>query len=192
MAESAADPRLYWFDPPRRGVLPVGNVHASRSLLRDLRKGNWSAHLDGNFEKVVTACAQRDETWINAPLKDLYCDLHQHGHAVAIEIHKDGTFAGGLFGVTIGAAFIGESMMSARTNGSKMALIWLSSHLARCGFTLFDTQFLTTHLARMGGHEISRLDYRRRLEKAIRKEADFHATAPLSASQLWQEITQTS
>ncbi|MCQ0970751.1 leucyl/phenylalanyl-tRNA--protein transferase [Paracoccus sp. TK19116] len=192
MAESAVDPRLYWFDPPRRGVLPVGGIHASRSLRRDLRRGGWSAHLDGNFEQVVDACAARPETWINAPLRALYSDLHRQGHAAAIEIRHDGQFAGGLFGVTAGAAFFGESMVSARTNGSKMALIWLSSHLRRCGFTLFDAQFITPHLARMGGREISRLDYRRRLTQALALKADIHAQRPLSADQLWQEITQTS
>lgn len=192
MAESAEDPNLYWFDPPMRGLLPVGGVHASRSLLRDLRRGGWSAHLDGDFDAVVAACADRDLTWINRPLAAIYRQLHEAGHAEAIEIRHRGLFAGGIFGVTLGGAFFGESMVSARPNGSKMALIWTSSHLARCGFSLFDTQFLTAHLARMGGFELPRGTYLHRLESAVAEEADFRAAPLLSADQLWQEITQTS
>lgn len=192
MAESADNPQLYWFDPPRRGVLPVGGVHASRSLLRDLRRGIWSAHLDSDFDAVVAACADRSETWINAPLRALYRELHGHGFAHAIEIRHDGGFAGGLFGVTLGAAFFGESMVSTQRNGSKMALIWLSSHLARCGFSLFDTQFLTPHLASMGGTEISRAEYRDRLAKALAQPASLQAAPLPAANQLWQEITQRS
>ena len=192
MAESASDPRLYWFDPPRRGVLPLAGIHASRTLRRELRRGGWSAHGDGDFDAIVAACAQRPETWINAPLRALYAELHGLGHAEAIEIRRDGAFAGGLFGVTIGGAFFGESMVSAQPNGSKMALVWLGSHLRRCGFTLFDTQFLTPHLSRMGGREISRTSYRARLAEAVARRADFHRHPIPSADQLWQEITQTS
>ena len=192
MAESAFDLRLYWYDPPMRGILPVGGVHASRSLLRDLRRGGWSAHLDCDFDAVVAACADRDTTWINAPLARLYHQLHGAGHAHALEIRHEDRFAGGIFGVTLGAAFFGESMMSARTNGSKMALLWMSSHLAHCGFTLFDTQFLTPHLARMGGREIPRADYHRMLADALARRADLHSCPLPDAGQLWQEITQTS
>jgi leucyl/phenylalanyl-tRNA--protein transferase len=192
MAESARDPRLYWYDPPMRGILPVGGVHASRSLRRDLRRGGWSAHLDGSFNAVVNACADRGTTWINTPLKKLYRDLFRAGFAHALEVRHDGTFAGGIFGVTLGAAFFGESMMSARTNGSKMALLWLSNHLARCGFTLFDTQFLTPHLERMGGREITRDHYRLMLADALGRQADLRSCPLPSADQLWQEITHTS
>lgn len=184
MAESADDDRLYWFDPPMRGVLPVGGVHVARSLRRDLRRGGWSAHLDGDFATVVAACADRETTWINAPLADLYQALHGAGHAHAIEIRHDGAFAGGLFGVTLGGAFFGESMVSARENGSRMTLWWLSTHLKRCGFTLFDTQFLTPHLARMGGIEIPRKTYHTRLTAALRRKADIRAAPLLSAEML--------
>lgn len=192
MADSAYDPRLYWYDPPMRGVLPVGGVHASRSLLRDLRRGGWSAHLDGSFDAVVAACADRETTWINAPLADLYRRLHHAGHAHAMEIRQHGAFAGGIFGVTLGGAFFGESMVSARTNGSKMALLWLSRHLARCGFSLFDTQFLTPHLARMGGYEIPRDRYQIMLTEALGQRASLLSHSLPTADQLWQEMTQTS
>lgn len=192
MAESADDDRLYWFDPPLRGILPIGGVHASRSLLRDLHKGGWSAHLDSDFHQMVAICADRDTTWINAPLADLYDKLHRAGHAHAIEIRHSGIFAGAIFGVTLGAAFFGESMVSGRTNGSKMALLWASNHLKRCGFTLFDTQFLTPHLKRMGGSEIDRETYHENLSSALKRAADFNAAPLVSADQLWQDITQTS
>lgn len=192
MAEGAGDPRLFWYDPALRGIVPVGGVHASRSLLRDLRRGGWSAHLDGNFDAVVAACADRGTTWINRPLRRLYRQLHDAGHAHALEIRHEGIFAGGLFGVTLGAAFFGESMVSARTNGSKMALLWTSAQLSRCGFTLFDTQFLTPHLARMGGIEIPRDRYHLLLADALRRGADLRSRPLPSADQLWQEMTQIS
>lgn len=175
MAASAVDPRLSWFDPPWRGVLPVGGVHASRSLIRSLRRGGWSADADPDFDAIIGHCADRDETWINAPLRALYNQLHRAGHAHALAVYHDGSLAGGLFGVSLGAAFFGESMFSARPDGSKMALVWLSDHLARCGFTLLDTQFLTPHLASMGGIEIPRAAYRARLAAALRRSADFGA-----------------
>lgn len=192
MADSAEDDRLFWVDPPMRGVLPVGGVHASRSLLRDLRRGGWTAHLDCDFDTIVEGCAARETTWINEPLRLLYRRLHDAGHAHAIEIRQDGALAGGIFGVTIGGAFFGESMFSTRRNGSRMALLWASSHLKRCGFRLFDTQFLTAHLASMGGYEIPRTRYQALLREAITLRAAFRSRDLPEADQLWQEITQTS
>lgn len=192
MAERAGDPQLHWFDPPMRGVLPVGKIHASRSLLRDLRRGGWSAHLNTDFDRIVAACAERSETWINAPLRRLYHDLHSAGYAHSIEIRYENRFAGGIFGVTLGSAFFGESMVSLKTNGSKMALLWTSRQLVRCGFTLFDTQFLTPHLERMGGYEIPRIAYRHQLANALRTDADIRAYSLPDSSQIWQDITQTS
>lgn len=184
MAVSAEDERLHWFDPPLRGVLPVGGVHASRSLRRSLAAGGWSAEVSGDFDAVVAACADRPETWINAPLRQLYADLHARGHAHALAVHRHGRLAGGIFGVTLGGAFFGESMFSAQRDGSKMALVWISDHLARCGFTLFDTQYLTPHLATMGGQEVPRSAYRRELARAVALTADFVAYPLPSASVL--------
>ena len=140
----------------------------------------------------MAACAARETTWINRPLARLYGQLSQAGFAHAIEVRHEGALAGGIFAVTIGGAFFGESMVSLRPNASKMALLWCSAHLRRCGFTLFDTQFLTPHLARMGGTAITRAAYRKRLHAALRTGADIHAAALPAADQLWQEITQTS
>lgn len=191
MAESADDPRLHWIDPPRRGVLPVGRIHASRSLLRSLRRGGWSVSLDREFAAVVDACADREETWINAPLRQLYMELHARGFAHSLEVWQDGALAGGTFGIALGGAWFGESMFSARTDGSKLALIWLSRQLGAGGFQLFDTQFLTPHLASLGGREISREAYQSLLASALSSPASLSASLPDAAS-LWHETTQTS
>lgn len=191
MAESATSPVLHWVDPPRRGVLPVGGVHASRSTRRDLRRGGWAAHLDRDFAAALRACADRDETWINAELFSLYLALHEAGCAHAFEVSREGRFAGAMIGVALGAAFFGETMMSAQRNGSKMALLWASAALKAGGFTLFDTQFLTPHLASLGGREITRTEYRAHLAAALTRRARLPARLP-DAAQLLQEITQTS
>jgi len=192
MAHAADDPQLYWFDPPWRGILPVGGVHASRSLIRSLARGGWTADASPDFDAIVMACADRAETWINTPLRQLYRDLHAAGHAHALAVSQDGQLAGGIFGVTLAGAFFGESMFSTRRNGSKMALVWISDHLARCGFTLFDTQYLTPHLATMGGIEISRKQYRARLAQALAQTADFHTRPLRSAEALVESLRQPS
>lgn len=192
MADSATDPQLHWYDPPFRGILPIGRVHASRSLRRSLRRESWSASINQDFSAVLAGCAHRDETWINPPLIRLYHQLHQMGHAHSLEVWKEGALAGGVFGLTIAGAFFGESMFSRQSNGSKLALLWLSDHLKRCGFALCDTQFLTPHLASMGGQEITRDDYRQRLAYSLGlSPAPFSADLP-AAAVLLHEITQIS
>lgn len=173
MAQTADDPVLRWYSPPLRGILPVGGVHCSRSLRRNLARGGWRADTRFDFGAIVAACADRAETWINAPLTRLYAQLHGSGHAHALAVLHDDKLAGGVFGVSLGTAFFGESMFSHRTDGSKMALIWLSRHLADTGFTLCDTQFLTPHLASMGGKEIPRDLYLLALKGSLTKVADF-------------------
>ncbi|UFM63415.1 leucyl/phenylalanyl-tRNA--protein transferase [Paracoccus sp. MA] len=192
MAQSATDSQLYWFEPALRGILPVGGVHVSRSMRRFLRRCDWRATIDQDFAGVVEGCADRAETWINAPLFALYRDLFRMGHAHSLEIRAGDALIGGMFGLTLGGAFFAESMFSRRTNASKAALIWMSSHLARCGFTLWDTQYPSPHLASMGGQTIMRMDYRRRLAAALQVRADFTAHALPGLQALVQEITQTS
>lgn len=191
MAETASDPTLHWVDPQWRGVLPVGGIHVSRSLRRSLRRGGWSATLNADFRGTVSRCADRRETWINPALHALYAALHDIGHAHSVEVWQDGAFAGGVFGVSLGRAFFGESMVSARTNGSKLALHWLSVQLGHCGFRLLDTQFLTPHLASLGGEDISRTEYRRRLARALQGVAVLEGPLP-DAAGLSQLTTQMS
>lgn len=175
MAESRDDPDLFWVDPRQRGVLPLEGFHVSRSLARRIRRGGYTATLNEDFAGVVTGCADRDETWINAEIQSLYLDLHANGHGHSLEIWSDGYLVGGVYGVALGGAFFGESMFSRVTDASKLALAHLVSHLRRCGFVLFDTQFLTAHLARLGAIEVSRATYRAQLAKALTVRADILA-----------------
>ncbi len=173
MSESRDDPEVFWVDPERRGIFPLQRFHISRSLRRRIRRGGFEVRFDTAFEAVVRACADRHETWINETIFDLYAALHRLGHAHSAEIWEDETLIGGVYGVTLGAAFFGESMFSRRRDASKLALAWLIDRLRAGGFMLFDTQFLTPHLASLGAVEISRAEYRALLAEALEREADF-------------------
>lgn len=173
MAETRDAAGFHWVDPRRRGILPLDNFHISRSLSRLIRRWDCTIRTNTAFEAVVQACADRDETWINAPLFTLYRDLHDMGFAHSVEVWDQGRLAGGVFGIALGGAFFGESMFSRRTGGSKVALAWCIHRLRAGGFALFDTQFLTPHLASLGGIEIPRADYHRRLAAALARPASF-------------------
>lgn len=192
MAESATGSQLYWFDPPERGILPVGGVHVSRSMRRFLRQCSWTASVNRDFAGVVAGCADRPETWINGSLIALYDELHRLGHAHSLEVWEGDSLVGGTYGISLGGAFFAESMFSRRKNASKAALIWLSGHLRRRGFALWDTQYPTPHLASMGGLTISRADYRRRLARALDLPVAFGDDDLPDIQALLQEITQTS
>lgn len=193
MAEHRDDPELFWVDPRRRGVMPLDGFRVSRSLARRLRRDDFRVTRDMAFEAVVDGCATRDETWINQTLSDLYVELHDMGHAHSIEVWMDDHLVGGVFGVTVGAVFCGESMFSRATDASKIALAFLVDHLNQRQFRLFDTQFLTNHLASLGGEEWTRAKYRAALEEAVDQEADFSKGAlAKSGQEVLQRRTQTS
>jgi leucyl/phenylalanyl-tRNA---protein transferase len=173
MAEARDSPILQWVDPRRRGILPLDGFHASRSLRGTLRRTQYDVTTDRAFAEVLLACAARPETWINPDLHALYLTLFQLGHAHSLEIWQDGALAGGVYGITLGAAFFGESMFSVRRDGSKLALAWLVHRLRAGGYVLFDTQFLTPHLASLGAVEITRADYHTRLARALTMPATF-------------------
>ncbi|MFN3847000.1 MAG: leucyl/phenylalanyl-tRNA--protein transferase [Paracoccaceae bacterium] len=173
MAESSVHPEIHWVDPRRRGVFPLDRFHISRSLHRAILRADYQVRVDSDFAGVVTACADRDETWINAPIFALYAALHKSGHAHSLEVWDDADLIGGVYGVVLGSAFFGESMFSRRTNASKIALAWLMHRLRAGGFTLFDTQFLTPHLASLGAEEIPRAEYHRQLQRALVHSAQF-------------------
>lgn len=193
MAETRDDPDVFWVDPRRRGVLPLDGFRMSRSLTRRMRRGGMEARLDGDFEGVLDGCADRPETWINDTIRSLMTELFRMGHAHSFEVRQDGVIVGGMYGVALGGAFFGESMFSRATDGSKMTLAFAVDHLRRTGFCLFDTQFLTEHLASLGAIEISRSEYRRRLAEALETPADIHAVEIERDPQaVVQRITHTS
>lgn len=193
MAESHDDTDVFWVDPSRRGILPLEGFHISRSLRRVILSDRFEPRFNSDFEGTVRGCADRDETWINATIFELYLALHRIGHAHSQEIWQDEELVGGVYGVTLGGAFFGESMFSRRTDASKVALAYLVDRLRLTGFALFDTQFITPHLKRLGGIEIARTDYLDRLEKALEIRADITAlTAPQQPQDVIQRNTQTS
>lgn len=175
MAESARSTRIAWFHPHRRGVFPLDAFHVPRRLRRRVRGGAFDVTVDRDFAGVVDGCADREDTWINAEIRDAYAALHALGHAHSIEVRADGALVGGLYGVRLGAAFFGESMFSRRTDASKVALVHAAARLRAGGFRLFDTQYLTPHLARFGARALGRRAYHRLLEDAIAADADFGA-----------------
>ena len=175
MAESRDDPEVFWVDPTRRGIIPLDAFHVSRSLARTLRQGRFRVTFDLAFEAVVAGCAERAETWISGPIAKLYAELHRRGSALSVEVWESEALVGGVYGVALGAAFFGESMFSRRTDASKVALYHLVERLRAGGFRLFDTQFLTPHLASLGGIEVSRAAYRRMLSEALARTACFRA-----------------
>ena len=184
MAEGRDDPVVHWVDPRHRGIIPLDGFHISRSLARRLRRWPHLVTVNTAFHAVMLACAARPETWINATILDLYAALHARGQAHSLEVWERDTLVGGVYGVALGAAFFGESMFSRRTDASKIALAYLVHRLRAGGFTLFDTQFLTPHLASLGGVEVKRAEFQRRLAAALIERATFtpagYSSSPVS------------
>lgn len=196
MADARDDDRLFLIDPERRGVLPLDHIHVPRRLARTIRQDPFEIRCDTAFREVVRLCADaapdRPETWINGPIEDLYGRLHERGHAHSVECWKDGVLAGGLYGVSLGGAFFGESMFSRARDASKVALAHLAARLIGTGFRLLDAQFLTGHLAQFGAEEISRTEYHRRLGRALAAQADFARSPAYDGAAALQVITQAS
>lgn len=192
MAEHRHDPEIFWVDPQRRGVMPLDGFHASRSLRRAMRRTEFTVALNDDFAAVVDYCADRAETWINDEIRSLYIALHARGDAHSLEIWDAGTLVGGVYGVTLGAAFFGESMFSRRTDASKIALACLVDRLREGGFKLFDTQFLTEHLASLGGVEVDRAAYHTALRHAIATPANFLYPPLRTPQEVVQRMTQMS
>ncbi|MEP2682563.1 MAG: leucyl/phenylalanyl-tRNA--protein transferase [Sulfitobacter sp.] len=192
MAEHRDDPEIFWVDPRRRGVMPLNGFHISRSLTRAMRRSTFHHTINRDFDGVVAGCADREDTWINAEITALYTALHHAGHAHSLEVWDGTALVGGVYGVTLGRAFFGESMFSRRTNASKMALAALVDRLRHAGFALFDTQFLTEHLASLGAQEISRAEYHAQLDVAKRGTARFDAGGLVSFQDVLQRMTQMS
>jgi len=177
MSDSRDAEDLYWVEPRRRAILPLDRFHLSRSLRKTLKSDEFEVTRDRDFAGIVRLCAEREATWINAGIERGYARLHEAGHAHSIEVWKDGALAGGLYGVRLGAAFFGESMVSLARDASKVALAWLVARLRAGRFRLLDCQFMTDHLRGLGAIEISQEDYLQLLGSALGGEGGSAAGA---------------
>ncbi|MEL6727243.1 MAG: leucyl/phenylalanyl-tRNA--protein transferase [Pseudomonadota bacterium] len=180
MADSREDMRLFLMDPDVRGVLPLDRFHVPKRLRKTVRKDPFRVTVDTAFNRVIEACAEphpsRPATWINDAILNLYSALHRQGHAHSVECWTPaGELVGGLYGVSLGAAFFGESMFSRATDASKIALVHLVARLRTGGYKLLDAQFHNPHLEQFGLEEITRDEFRTRLWDALRHEADFYS-----------------
>ncbi len=158
---------LYWVEPRRRAIIPLDGFHLSRTLRKTLRSGRFEVTCDAAFAEIIRLCAERQDTWINAEIEASYIRLHEAGRAHSIEVWREGRLAGGLYGVRLGAAFFGESMVSLERDASKVALAWLVARLIVGNFQLLDCQFMTPHLKTLGAVEIDQKAYLALLASAL-------------------------
>lgn len=182
MAEDADDPSLFWVEPRQRGILPLDGFHLSKRLARTVRSDLYEVRVDRDFDGVIAGCAapnaERERTWINARIQRLYGELFDLGFCHTVEVYGRGRLVGGLYGVALGSAFFGESMFHRERDASKVALVHLVARLRRGGFTLLDTQFVTSHLAQFGAVEVPRREYKRLLQAAIERRAEWYSWPP--------------
>ncbi len=179
MAESADDPALYWIEPEKRGVIPLDRFHTPSRLARTVRSERFTVTVDRDFDAVLEGCAEpqpgRPRTWINTRIRVLYRKLYERRHCHSVEVYEGENLVGGLYGVTLGRAFFGESMFHRVRDASKVALVHLVARLKAGGFRLLDTQFVTDHLRTFGAIEVPRRQYHKLLEAALAGEGDFAA-----------------
>lgn len=200
MSDSADDPGYFWVHPKRRGIIPLAGFHLPRKLARRVRAAPFRVSVDTDFAAVIAACAAptdhptRRSTWINGTIRAAYTGLHALGHAHSVECRDaDGVLVGGLYGVSIGGAFFGESMFSRATDASKIALVHLVGRLVAGGYSLLDTQFVTPHLQQFGAVELRREQYLERLQAALAQPGNFYGLRPdAPAEVVLQSISQTS
>jgi leucyl/phenylalanyl-tRNA---protein transferase len=178
MSEDAEDDEVFWVEPHKRGVLPLDSFHVPHSLAKTIRQGRFELRIDSDFEGVITGCAEaksgRESTWINGPIRRACRKLFQRGNCHTVETWSNGELVGGLYGITLGGAFFGESMFSRETDASKVALVHLVTRLRERGFVLLDTQFLTKHLAQFGVTEVAKGKYLKLLKAALGVDASFY------------------
>jgi len=182
MAESAEDPALYWIEPDMRGILPLDGFHVASRLARTVRTTPYTVWVDRDFDGVIEGCAapkpDRGKTWINARIRRIYRALFEAGDCHTVEVYDGDVLVGGLYGVSLGRAFFGESMFHRARDASKIALVHLVARLKAGGYRLLDTQFVTEHLKTFGAVEVPKRRYHRMLEEALVGNANF-ATLPV-------------
>ena len=199
MAESADDPALYWIEPELRGIIPLKGFHVPARLARTVRTTPYTVWVDRDFEAVIDACAEpkrdRDRTWINARIRKIYRSLFERGHCHTVEVYDGEQLVGGLYGVSLGRAFFGESMFHRVRDASKVALVHLVERLIAGGFELLDTQYVTEHLKTFGAVEVPKRRYHRMLEEAIVDDADYAALAidrPITGDEALELLQENS
>lgn len=184
MAEGADSPDVFWVAPKRRGILPLDSFRVSKSLRKTVRTTPFTVTVDTDFAGVIEGCAtagtERETTWINGTIRDVYAQLFERGHCHTVEVWDGARLVGGLYGLSLGAVFFGESMFHRATDASKIALVHLMARLRAGGYVLCDTQFMTDHLRSFGGIEISREEYDERLAAGLARRGDFFALDRLS------------
>ncbi|TXJ17338.1 MAG: leucyl/phenylalanyl-tRNA--protein transferase [Afipia sp.] len=179
MSESADDPTIFWVEPEQRGIIPLDGFRVSSRLARTVRSDSFRVTVNTAFKQTIAGCAApqpgRDDTWINGRIRDLYTSLHEIGHCHSVEVWHGDQLVGGLYGVSLGRAFFGESMFHTERDASKVALVHLVARLIAGGFVLLDTQFVTDHLRTFGAVEVPRRRYRAMLDEAVTGQGDFFA-----------------
>ncbi len=193
MAERRDSEVIYWVEPRTRGVLPIEGFRVPKRLRRTIRQGGFEIRTDTAFDAVIDACAEatdqkgREDSWINPQIRKLFRELFDHGRVHTVEYWREGALLGGLYGLALGGAFFGESMFSRTPDASKIALVHLAARLVYGGFTLLDAQFPNPHLAQFGAEEISRANFRRRLDKALDRPAAWPPALPVAAFERFLE-----
>ncbi len=178
MADSREDPEAKWYTSRQRGIIPLDKFHVSSNVQRIVRNHHYNIKFDYAFQDVMEACASRNSTWISEEIINSFCQLHERGHAHSVSVYdQQWELVGGQYGVSLGAAFFGESMFGWAKEASKVALYWTHQALQQGGFELWDTQFWTEHLAQFGCIAISAEEYDKRLESALREQAEFKAVS---------------
>lgn len=195
MSESADDPTIFWVEPEQRGIIPLDGFRVPSRLARTVRSDMFRVSVDTAFARTIAGCAApqpgREDTWINGRIRELYTALHRLGHCHSVEVWSGDDLVGGLYGVSLGRAFFGESMFHHARDASKVALVHLVARLVAGGYTLLDTQFVTEHLRSFGAVEVSRRHYRTLLDEALKGAGDFFALpASITGAQALAQIRQ--
>ncbi|HEX7884092.1 MAG TPA: leucyl/phenylalanyl-tRNA--protein transferase [Afipia sp.] len=197
MSESADDPTIFWVEPDQRGVIPLDRFRVASRLARTVRADTFRVTVNTAFKQTIAGCAAphpgRDDTWINSRIRDLYTSLHEMGHCHSVEVWCRDQLVGGLYGVSLGRAFFGESMFHTERDASKVALVHLVARLLAGGFVLLDTQFVTDHLRTFGAIEVPRRRYRMLLDDAVTGHGDFFAlpaSRPVTGAEALARLTQ--
>ena len=180
MGESKTGSILEWVVPLERGLIPIGGIHCSKSLRKEIKKAEYSVSFDTNFDEVVNNCADRKVTWINKTIFEQYQILHSKGLAHSVEIKKNGELVGGLYGLALGAVFFAESMFSKTSNTSKLAMVAMMARVNYGGFKIFDTQFPSLHLKSLGGIKVEKKNFDKMLKLALIKQANFNRSPKLT------------